>query len=133
VVRPAEREREVGVVERVEPEAGRAVQHSLVDALDVHVGEAGLGIDAAVAVRGGLHDPLGCPRAAAGARRDEAAVDLVARGAALVDAKVRAPALERRVQVLVPERIGLEHVAVEIDHRVPVESHRGLPFPLVAR
>jgi hypothetical protein len=33
-------------------------------------------------------------------------------------------ALEGRVEVLLPQGVGLEHVAVEVDHRVAVESHR---------
>ncbi len=107
---------EVEIGERVEPQARGAVEDGDVDALRVHVDEAGLRVGRAVALRRGRLDPLGHPRPAARSRRDDVAVEQVSRGPPLVVHEPRAPVEERGVEVLLPEPVGLEHVTVEVDH-----------------
>jgi hypothetical protein len=119
VVRAAAGHGEVDVGQRVEAEADRAVEDRHVDPLGVHVDEARLRVGRAVPLGRRLADPLRDPGPPTRAGRDHAAVEQVPRRAAFVLDEARATVEEAPVEMLLPERVGFEDMAVEVDDRQP--------------
>src|SRR5262249_43501727 len=111
----AERGTELAVLDRPKPESHRAVEHCDLDALGVHVDEAGPRIGAPGTRARRLDEALGHPRAAPLRDRRQAALDQVARRAAIVAHEARPPLAEARREMLAPQLLGLEDVAVDVD------------------
>ena len=124
VVGAAHRGGEGGIADRAGEQAEAGIEEGGVDAVEIHVGDAGVRIEAALASvlvvhRVGRDDALARADAADAAEAGAAAEDLVLQQQALLAVLVldqlRRALAVLRVHVVVPQRERLEHMPVGID------------------
>ena len=137
IVGAAGRRRELGVVDRTREQPEARIQKRRVDAVGIHVGDAGMRVEpAGLAVlirhRVGLDHALSRPDCADPADAEPAVADRVllddeAFLAVLALDDARRPVAEFRVDVLVPQIERLEDVAVGVDDVVLVAHNRFPP------
>ncbi len=127
VVRPAHRRGEARLGHRAREEAHARIEEGRVDAVEVHVGDAGVGIEAAAPAIDVFHLALFHCALAGPDRADDAEALRAAEDLALYEQAFLAVGVdddpgraiaEARVDVLVPQVHGLEDVTVGVDDLV---------------